>query len=575
VTSAESELATVISDKTGEGDFSHGEREQTWGETSWEGERPPTPPLVQEMQEEESMEWESVDREEILKETHRVRDMISQAMDTQEGEEVEVEDEKFENEKVEDVAENKTLVVVDTNVFISSLSLVTHLRDDVCVKVIIPWMVVQEMDSLKTSPSRDTAVRARAAVRWLHSSLQSGHPGVVAQTLEQGRKASSLIQSNSADDRILACCLLLRDEGSQITLLTNDINLANKGMINGVKCGDSENIVSVLSGEEEGFVQQDLSQGPNEGKICSELIMQGENTTRDLLETVLRQEFILAYGEKLWEKIVSVKPKPCRPYWSLPNLFTMFSKHHIAVFGLVFPRNGQELKMRLEAVKGKLRNRVWKVLEVKVVLSEIANLFDIIKARDSYEGIVDICSDKLSDICSQLENYETVAAGDQIKKVLDDGVDDGQEIVKQIFQNVWEIIASFTRGFATALSVPNSLPKFEPDIQFKSCADATRNLSGFFSVVSSLQETMVQVVASQGMQGSHLLQFYNLLTQFRANLEMDQSYWPPLGRAVTFIQLEMFLTREQNQDVVRGGLEQISDFRQILIKCISGDSHDM
>ena len=61
------------------------------------GERPPTPPLVQEMQEEESMEWESVDREEILKETHTMRDKLSHAMDTQENDMVE---EKPEEGKV-------------------------------------------------------------------------------------------------------------------------------------------------------------------------------------------------------------------------------------------------------------------------------------------------------------------------------------------------------------------------------------------------------------------------------------------------------------------------------------------
>ena len=38
------------------------------------------------------------------------------------------------------------MVVVDTNVLISSLSLVIHLLDEVGVNVVIPWMVVQETD---------------------------------------------------------------------------------------------------------------------------------------------------------------------------------------------------------------------------------------------------------------------------------------------------------------------------------------------------------------------------------------------------------------------------------------------
>ena len=89
--------------------------------------------------------------------------------------------------------------------------------------------------------------------------------------------------------------------GKQVTLVTNEVNLANKGMINCVQCGDSENIVRVINGVEEGGVAGERQeQEPDEGKICRELIMQGKNTTRDLLETVLRKEFLLAYGDKLW-----------------------------------------------------------------------------------------------------------------------------------------------------------------------------------------------------------------------------------------------------------------------------------
>ena len=155
-------------------------------------------------------------------------------------------------------------------------------------------------DGLKASSSRDTAVRARASVRWLHSCLPAKHPGVMTQTIKQSRKAATQFQFSCADDRILACCLLFMEVDKQVTLVTNEVNLANKGMINGMQCGDSEDIVRVINGVEEGGVAGERQrQGPDEGKICSELIMQGENTTRDLLETVLRKEFLLAYGDKL------------------------------------------------------------------------------------------------------------------------------------------------------------------------------------------------------------------------------------------------------------------------------------
>ena len=49
-------------------------------ESSFEADRPPSPsvlPIVQELEEEEGMEWESVDMENVLKETQRVRQTIS------------------------------------------------------------------------------------------------------------------------------------------------------------------------------------------------------------------------------------------------------------------------------------------------------------------------------------------------------------------------------------------------------------------------------------------------------------------------------------------------------------------
>jgi len=560
--SAVNEVAAPENDKANNILF-HDVKEDSWGERSWEGERPPTPPLVQEMQEEESMEWESVDREEILKETHRVRALLSEEMEVEEAAD-ENNTEKIEGGDIM-LSKDKALVVVDTNVFISSLGIINHLMEEMDVKVVIPWMVVQELDGLKTSTSRDTAVRARAAVRWLHGCLQRQHQGVLAQTAEQNRRAASRFESRSADDRILACCLVLKDSGSNVTLLTNDINLANKGLINKLVCGDAENIVGMLSGEER--VVEEGGEGPDEKKVCSELIMQGENTVRDLLEAVLRKEFRLAFGDKLWEKMISIKPKPSKPHWALSSLFTLFSKHHIAVFGLAFPRNGNTLKQRLESVKEILKTRVWRVREVKGVLLEMSKLFGTIKERDNYEGIVDICTDKLSDISSQLESYESVAAGLDTRKILTEVDDDSQEVVQELFQNVWEIIACFTRGFASSLCVENSLPKFDPDIKFQSRAEATRHLPAFFHAVSTLQESMVGVVSNSG---SGLPVFYSLLTQFRANIDLDQSYWPAIDRTVTMAHLEMFIIKEENQEVMKGGLDQISEFRQILISCISG-----
>ena len=53
-------------------------------------------------------------------------------------------------------------------------------------------------------------------------------------------------------------------------------------------------------------------------------------------------------------------------------------------------------------------------------------------------------------------------------------------------------------------------------------------------------------------------------------MELDQSFWPSLNLSITPIQLETFLEADTNFHIVTGGLDQISEFRQILIQCISG-----
>lgn len=43
-----------------------------------------------------------------------------------------------------------------------------------------------------------------------------------------------LIDITSPDDKILNCCLQLKERSNQVTLLTNDINLSNKAMSSGI-----------------------------------------------------------------------------------------------------------------------------------------------------------------------------------------------------------------------------------------------------------------------------------------------------------------------------------------------------
>ena len=104
---------------------------------------------------------------------------------------------------------------------------------------------------------------------------------------------------------------------------------------------------------------------------------------------------------------------------------------------------------------------------------------------------------------------------------------DSTDSVKNVFENLWSIIAAFTRGFVTVYGISHSLPALEPEIEFKSVEDAARSLPGFFTLVSGLQEGMFRCLKDSPSAAS-IEDFHSKLVGFRGSLAMDQSFWPPL-----------------------------------------------
>ena len=72
------------------------------------------------------------------------------------------------------------------------------------------------------------------------------------------------------------------------------------------------------------------------------------------------------------------------------------------------------------------------------------------------------------------------------------------------------------------------------------------------------------------MKGRHVGEFYEKLMGFRASMGQESSLWPPSDGNLTREELQWFLTRPANADLIKNGLQQISDFRQTLIRCVWG-----
>ena len=532
--------------------------EKSFNDISYEGERPPTPTLVKELEEEEGMEWEPSDVEQIIKETAMVRNMVSKECETEHHEASE--------QQCCEIPASKCLVIVDTNILISSLNTIVKLMDYDQVVVVIPWMVVQELDSLKNSDNQKTAVGARGGVRWLNSSLLSSSTKVRTQTLAQSRKVSAKFGSTSPDDKILATCFQYKEDGHKVVLVTNDVNLGNKALINQLAYRDSRNILELKEGELVLTEQRSDDEDSNRD-VVSTVVTLVLDYLRDLLEGVLLEEFRSTFGE-MWEKIVIIKPRTSKPYWTLNQLFTLYSKHHMAVFGLNFPRSGRDLKDNLTYLKTLIsRRHHMSTTEAKILYSEIKKLSDCFKAKCDYDGLVSNCEEKMFEAMSQLKQQ---SSRKQMASTVDISNNSGrvQDQVQSLFQTIWEIVVAFTRGFTMIYQVECDppIPLVEPDIQFHTLEQATRELPSFFRSVSGLHEAMLRAV-SVGDEVS-ISQFHVLLLGFRAGLDLDQSYWAVQDSTITRRQLSSFMTSPENREIVTNGLDQLSGFRRNLIKCL-------
>ncbi|XP_016351821.1 transcriptional protein SWT1-like isoform X2 [Sinocyclocheilus anshuiensis] len=257
------------------------------------------------------------------------------------------------------------LIVLDTNVLLSHLEFVKKIRSHGLgglgfPTLLIPWVVLQELDYLKSGKlSSKVEDKARPAVHYIYSCLKNQEPRLVGQSMQQASQAVGGPGVVNNDDRVLECCLqyqALYPEGA-LVLCTNDKNLCSKALLSGVKALSKADLVQEVEGtrstllnyihaqpavppparlvekaEEEGSQKNRRSDAAEERQL-SECVSLLESCLQGALSEVLEEEMKAAYGE-LWTEIVYVKPT-----WNLEGLLKCFKKHWIAVFGSIIKRS--------------------------------------------------------------------------------------------------------------------------------------------------------------------------------------------------------------------------------------------
>lgn len=142
-------------------------------------------------------------------------------------------------------------IVIDTNVLIRELDLISELKDtplDGCgpPHIFIPWVVIEELDKLKNQKNNKASPAASEAIRYLNSVL-SNHPRFHGQSPAEAESWAKTY-SKCNDDKILECCIGLSDKmpPEKVVLLTNDKNLVNKALICKINVHNFESMIKKI-----------------------------------------------------------------------------------------------------------------------------------------------------------------------------------------------------------------------------------------------------------------------------------------------------------------------------------------
>ena len=306
-------------------------------------------------------------------------------------------------------------VVLDTNIVLTHLPFVQSLKERYTPKcqvvAVVPWIVVCELDGLKSSTKGEetglkVAELARNAIRCLKESAMHPDGFMFVQTMMEFRDAAKKLQKFTVeshvnnDDRILQCCIHYQqnmnegatqnqgaDFGAGVILLSNDTNLCVKALANGVSAvcikdfpTRAEDLLhaaesTALGVEAPTHTEDEGSQtlSATEGIIGTgsyELIQEAVGVFERVYNAVCLAEFQRAMGE-LWVDVIEAKPP-----WKGRDIVSFLRRHWNAVFRDVMPSSLLQQIDVLEQIFRKLSKR--KALEGA----------DVLKCIDAVEHLV-------------------------------------------------------------------------------------------------------------------------------------------------------------------------------------------
>ncbi|KAL9542970.1 hypothetical protein MBANPS3_008334 [Mucor bainieri] len=140
------------------------------------------------------------------------------------------------------------ICVLDTNFLLSKLGFLDTVLDLASenpgsLLVLLPWVVIRELDGLKQG-NPDISAGARKAMRFIELRLRDKIVSLRGQKMHEVWSKDMLKNQNvKGDDRILDCCMYFQQvTHKRVTLLSNDRNLCIKVMVHDVDSISAESV---------------------------------------------------------------------------------------------------------------------------------------------------------------------------------------------------------------------------------------------------------------------------------------------------------------------------------------------
>lgn len=201
----------------------------------------------QSVEEEEGMEWQPSENE-VVSTLHQIRKDFSHSSN------FEIKKYSPSDISYKDISIH---VVLDTNIFISNMPSVKTLVDGKDsknkIQIYVPWMVLQELDFMKSEKNQEkNEVKpfAKRACIFIYEQTVRKNPFFRIQTLDELKSCVGMIPNENADDKILQWCLHLRnkipDSTDKLFLLSNDRLFCAKTSACGIRALHSEAFMQQL-----------------------------------------------------------------------------------------------------------------------------------------------------------------------------------------------------------------------------------------------------------------------------------------------------------------------------------------